>query len=238
MKVIGAGLPRTATLTQKLALEMLGLGPCYHMVDVLSDLRRVEQWQDALEGHPDWETIFGGYQSTVDWPGGFYYRELMELYPDAKVLLSVRDPDAWERSMRKTVWGVMFGDEPMTFLSYAQAKVSPSWDAYLRLMKGMLWEGRGTLSDDHYRPGALAEAAVRHNDEVRRHVPPERLLEWSVTDGWEPLCTFLELPAPAAPLPHVNDADMFVAMVVDGALGAIGEWWQRARPAGLAADGR
>src|SRR4030088_835130 len=110
MKLIGAGLPRTATLTQKVALEMLGIGPCYHMVNVLGDLDLVPLWQDALEGRPDWERIFEGHQSTVDWPGGFFYRELIEAYPDAKVLLSVRDPEAWERSMRDTVWGVVWGD--------------------------------------------------------------------------------------------------------------------------------
>ncbi|MDQ2761047.1 MAG: hypothetical protein M3Y17_11645 [Actinomycetota bacterium] len=239
MKLIGAGLPRTATLTQKVALEMLGLGPCYHMVDVLADLPRVKQWQDALDGHPDWDAIFKGYQSTVDWPGGFFYRELMEAYPDAKVLLSVRDPESWERSMRATVWGVMFGDDVMTHLSRAQARISPSWDSYMRLLKGLLWEGSGTLRGEHHRPGALAQAAERYNEQVRRDVPPERLLEWRVTEGWEPLCTFLALPTPDVPLPHVNDADTFAARVIDGALAALGEWWVDARPAeldGLAGD--
>src|SRR5438067_6231148 len=103
MKVIGAGLPRTATLTQKVALEMLGVGPCYHMVNVLSDLTLADDWRDALEGRADWDKLLGGFESTVDWPGGFFYRELLDAYPDAKVLLSVRDPAAWEHSMRDTV---------------------------------------------------------------------------------------------------------------------------------------
>src|ERR1700677_4666254 len=94
MKVIGAGLPRTATLTQKVALEMLGFGPCYHMVNVLSNLDLAPQWQEALEGSSDWDELFLGSQSTVDWPGAFFYRELMDFYPEAKVLLSVRSGEA------------------------------------------------------------------------------------------------------------------------------------------------
>src|SRR5271166_2959080 len=95
MTVIGAGLPRTATLSQKVALEMLGLGPCYHMVDILSDLDRVESWSNALQGTANWDEIFAGYHSTVDWPGSFFYRELIDKYPEAKVVLSVRAGDAW-----------------------------------------------------------------------------------------------------------------------------------------------
>src|SRR5438445_11624858 len=125
MKVIGVGLPRTATLTQKVALEMLGFGPCYHMVNVLADLKLVPLWRDALEGRPDWERIFDGFEATVDWPGGFYYRELAERYPEAKLVLSVRDPEAWERSMRSTVWGVYHGDSLIRHLSSAAAIVDP-----------------------------------------------------------------------------------------------------------------
>ena len=90
MKLIGAGLPRTATLSQKIALEMLGVGPCYHMVNVTSDLDRVAQWSRAFNGDADWAEIFAGCNAMVDWPGSFFHRELIETYPDAKVLLSVR----------------------------------------------------------------------------------------------------------------------------------------------------
>ena len=98
MKIIGAGLPRTATLTQKIALEMLGFGPCYHMVNILSDLDLVPRWADAFDTNVDWTAMFGDSQSTVDWPGSFFYRELVTAFPDAKVLLSVRDGAAWARS--------------------------------------------------------------------------------------------------------------------------------------------
>src|SRR5262249_34450176 len=119
MRLIGAGLPRTATLSQKIALEMLGVGPCYHMVDVLSDLDRAASWPEAVRGNANWDEIFAGYQSTVDWPGSYFYRELHETYPDAKVLLSVRPGDAWARSMSQTITSILYGPSLMYDLSSA-----------------------------------------------------------------------------------------------------------------------
>jgi hypothetical protein len=104
MKLIGAGLPRTATLSQKIALESLGLRPCYHMVNVLADLELASDWRKVLDGELPLTEVLDGYEATVDWPGSFFYPELIELYPDAKVLLSVRDDEAWARSMQQTIW--------------------------------------------------------------------------------------------------------------------------------------
>ncbi len=231
MKVIGVGLPRTGTLSQKVALEMLGAGPCYHMVNVLADLKLAELWREALEGRADWERIFEGFESTVDWPGGFFYRELAEAYPEAKVLLSVRDPEAWERSMRRTVWGVVNGDSLIRHLASARAAVDPAWRGYLELIRGLLWEGRGTLAARHEDRDGLIEAMHRFNEEVKRTVPADRLLVWNVTEGWEPLCELLGTDVPTAPLPHVNDSQEFEARIVDSALSTLEQWWQRERAA-------
>ncbi len=81
MKLIGAGLPRTGTLSQKVALEMLGLAPCYHMVNVLGNLDEADHWRRALEGQAGWDRVFDGFQATVDWPGSFFWRELVESLP-------------------------------------------------------------------------------------------------------------------------------------------------------------
>src|SRR5438270_6930398 len=137
MKLIGAGLPRTGTLSQKVALEMLGLGPCYHMVNVLADLDEVQKWQAAFDGNADWPAIFSEFQSTVDWPGSFFYKELSDAYPDAKVLLSTRDGEAWARSMRDTVWGVWYGDVLIRHLSDARTKVDPGWRGFAELLRPM-----------------------------------------------------------------------------------------------------
>ena len=224
MKIIGAGLPRTGTLTQKVAIEMLGLGPCYHWVDVLADLNRVGQWQRALDGEGPWEEIFAGFNSTVDWPGGYFYKELMERYPEAKVLLSVRRPETWEKSFRDTIWRMGHGESLLRLLSSARGQVDPQWHDYLALVERMFWGPEGTFANGHAEPSDLIAEMERHNAEVKSTVPPERLLVWEVRDGWEPLCEFLEVEVPAEPLPHVNDRETFVGRVADGAIATLQAW--------------
>jgi Sulfotransferase domain len=224
MKLIGAGLPRTGTLTQKLALEQLGLGPCYHWVDVLADLdREVPLWNRALDGQAPWAEVFGGYSSTVDWPGGYFYRELIDVYPEAKVLLSVREGQAWEPSFRETIVTMCFGESLMPLLSRARAEVDPRWQRYLALVDRMFWSEQGTFAAGH-TPAQLIAQMEAHNEQVKRAVPAERLLVWEVTDGWEPLCEFLGVAVPAEPLPHANDRETFLERVTDGAIGALHAW--------------
>ena len=225
MKVIGAGLPRTATLTQKISLEMLGIAPCYHMVNVLSDLSLAPQWAAAFDGNADWDGIFAGHQASVDWPGSFFWRELIDYYPDAKVLLSVRDGQAWATSMKNTIWGVFYDDVLMRDLSNARSKIDPGWHDYIELMKAM-WQKSGLLGEmtGVFDPAVLASAMERHNQEVRETVPAERLLEWAPADGWGPLCAFLDVPVPQAPIPHVNDSAMFAGRIVDGSLAVLNAW--------------
>jgi hypothetical protein len=223
MRLIGAGLPRTGTLSQKVALEMLGLAPCYHMVNVLADLDLAAQWRQALEGDGQWEEIFDGFAATVDWPGSFFYRELIDVYPDAKVLLSVRDGDGWARSMCDTIWGLLYGDMLIRDLSDARGRVDPKWRGYIELMKEM-WQRSGLLDGEDTSAEWMSAAMERYHEEVQRAVPADRLLVWSVSDGWEPLCEFLELPVPEMPFPHLNDSKEFADRIIDGALIAVGEW--------------
>src|SRR5689334_16175753 len=104
LKIIGAGLGRTGTMSLKLALEQLGFGPCYHMIEVFMNPPHVPLWIDAADGKPEWEKIFANYQSTVDYPGARYWKELAAFYPDAKVLHSVRDPQQWFESTQATIF--------------------------------------------------------------------------------------------------------------------------------------
>ncbi len=228
--LIGAGLPRTGTLTQKLALEELGLEPCYHWVNVIADLDQVGLWDRALDGEAPWEEIFNDHRSTADWPGGYFYRELMDFYPEAKVLLSVREPESWERSFRQTIWTMCHGETLMPLLSRARAQVDPRWQRYLALVDRMFWGSQGTFAAGHADPAQLIAQMLEHNEEVKRVVPAERLLVWEVTDGWEPLCEFLEVDVPDGPLPHANDRDTFLERVVDGALGALSAWRESGVP--------
>ena len=224
MRLIGAGLPRTGTLSQKVALEMLGLAPCYHMVNVLGDLEQAETWRRALGGEQPWAQVFDGFQATVDWPGSFFYKELVEAYPDAKVLLSIRDADAWERSMRETIWGIFYGDALIRDLSCARCRVDPEWRGYIELMEEM-WRRSGLIDNGaDTDPESMKRAMEAFNDGVRETVPADRLLVWSVGDGWEPLCRFLELPVPDTPFPHLNDSKVFAERIVDGALLALQAW--------------
>lgn len=225
MKLIGAGLPRTGTLSQKVGLEMLGLGPCYHMVNVLADLDLAAHWRSALDGDADWEQIFGDCQSTVDWPGSYFYAELIEQYPDAKVLLSVRDGQAWAKSMRETIYDVLYGDSLMGHISAARAAIDPKWRGYIDLMREM-WKRSGLLDPDDLSDTAMSRAIERYHDEVQHTVPSDRLLVWSVGEGWEPLCEFLELPVPDTPFPHLNESKDFANRIVDGALLTLQAWRQ------------
>ena len=222
MKVIGAGLPRTGTLSQKLALDILGVGPTYHMVDVLQDLSRAPAWESALNGSPDWDAIFAGFNSTVDWPGSFYYRELREAYPDAKLLLSVRSGESWARSMVATISSLLYGDTLMHDLSTARGRIDEPWFDYIEMMKRM-WKESGILHDGHeLDEPVLAREMERYNAEVQATFPDA--LVWTASDGWEPICELLDLPVPDEPFPHVNDSGGFEGMLVGSSLDAISAW--------------
>ena len=224
MKVIGAGLPRTGTLSQKAALEQLGVGPCQHMANLLANLDAVPSWRRALDGdgEADWDQLFAGFQSVVDWPGSFFWRELIDVYPDAKVLLSVREGHSWARSMRDTIWGVHYGDIIIRHLSDARCVIDPKWRGYISLMKEF-WR-RIEMAGDGVTEEEMITGMERYHDEVKQTVPSDRLLVWSVTDGWGPLADFLGVPEPEEPFPHLNDSKIFIDRVIDGSLGALQRW--------------
>jgi Sulfotransferase domain len=160
MKVIGAGVPRTGTLSQKVALEMLGFGPCYHMV---------------------WATYYGG--------------------------------------------------SLICRLSEARRLVEPGWDAYVRLFKPMLFGERAPFARGHAESGGLAEGLRRYHEEVERNVPADRLLVWGVTEGWAPLCEFLDVDVPDAPFPRLNESKTYIDRLLAASLGVLDAWWAEQAPA-------
>jgi hypothetical protein len=232
MKVIGAGLPRTATTTHMIALEKLGFGRVYHMRDVLMNMQdQLPLWEAAADGNPDWQTIFGDANSSCDAPSACFYRELMEVYPDAKVMLTVRSPEGWVKSMRETVWGVYFGDSVNHYVNAARQLVDPLWDRYIKLMTRLLWAEGGDLHGDTFDDAEFGKLMERYNQSVIDYVPADRLLVWDPKQGWEPMCEFLGVAVPDEPLPHVNDTNSFKEGVVGGAINIINKWWdEREKP--------
>jgi hypothetical protein len=203
LKVIGAGLGRTGTLSLKAALEELGFSKCYHMTEVLARPGDAQVWDAAARGEPvDWEALFRGYQATVDWPGCNFYREFLKLYPEAKVILTVRDPERWYDSARRTIYHVR-----STFPGWVTPFV-PRIRHLLRMLDRLIWDGTfdGRFEDRNH----AIDVFNRHNTEARRSVPPDRLLVYEVREGWGPLCSFLGVPVPEGrPFPHLNDAEEF-----------------------------
>jgi hypothetical protein len=195
LSVIGAGFGRTGTLSLKFALEQLGLGPCYHMMEVFKNPDAPRQWLDAAEGRPvDWETVFDGYGATVDWPSASFYRTLADVYPKAKVILTLRDPNAWFDSTQATIFAHDFGASP-----------NKIWGRMATRVVADLFDNR--MHDREH----VISVYERHNAEVRRVIAPERLLVYEVADGWAPLCDFLGVPAPEGDLPRVNSREEFAA---------------------------
>ncbi len=203
MKVIGAGFGRTGTLSLKVALEELGFGPCYHMTELINRPRHVAFWQQALNRKPvDWRTFFQPYGATVDWPGCTFYKELMTVYPDAKVLLTVREPSKWYNSTEQTIYSVQ--ESIPRWLHFLLALVSGNF----QLADQLIWQGtfHGRFADRAY----ALEIFQQHIAEVKQVVPAERLLVYQVQEGWEPLCRFLGVPVPEGkPFPHLNDTMQF-----------------------------
>ena len=117
LQVIGAGWGRTGTNSVKMALEKLLDGPCYHMFECVKR-PDFQKWIDAYAGKPpDFKAIFTHpdgdkfYKATLDYPACGMYRQLMEAYPDAKVLLTVRDPEKWYDSAIETIWSWRCGEQ-------------------------------------------------------------------------------------------------------------------------------
>lgn len=200
LRVVGAGLGRTGTLSLKLALERLLGGPCYHMLEVIARPEHIEVWDDAVQGRPvDWDALFDGYRAAVDWPVCAFWEELATANPDAIVLLSTRaDADAWWTSASQTI--------------FAARKTPP--DPMLLAHREMT----DRLLDLRFTPGwrdaETAKAAYeQHNAAVRATVPPERLLDWQPGDGWAPICDALGVDVPDEPFPHANSTEEFRIMV-------------------------
>ena len=199
LKVVGSGLGRTGTLSLKGALEALGFGPCHHMVEVFQRPESMALWVAAGQGKPDWDAIFDGFSAMVDYPGAKFYRQIADYYPDAKVVHSVRDADKWFDSTQATI----FSEENIGRMTGGPNRAFA--EAFI-----------GDLVDHIHDRAYMTAHFRRHDEEVRRTIPKDRLLVFEASQGWEPLCAFLGVPVPETPFPQVNSTEDFRAMMARG----------------------
>lgn len=194
LEVIGAGFGRTGTTTLKTALKQLGYEKIYHMNEVNLNPEHTEYWLSALNGADvDWNLFFKEYNAAVDWPTCTFYKQLMEKFPNAKVILTVRDPEKWYESVLNSIY--------QRHLARHQENAPPL------LSDELVW---GSVFDGNFTDKEHAIQVFNKNiEDVRASVPLERLLEFDVKSGWVPLCKFLGKEVPAEDFPHLNDHTEF-----------------------------
>ncbi len=197
LKVIGAGFGRTGTASLKLALEQLGFGPCYHMSEVLANAGHMDLWNAAAAGEPDWDAIFKDYASTTDFPASIYWRELANYYPDAKIILSLRDAERLCESTQETI----LSREMMRRLE------GTPWRVMLENTIDALFDGN---IHDH---DTLIRVFNEHTPKVKAAFGPDRLLVFEAKDGWAPLCAFLGVAVPEGDYPRVNSKEELQGMI-------------------------
>lgn len=196
LEVIGTGFGRTGTDSMRLALNLLGFGPCHHMRELLADHAHRDLWRELNASHdkggpvPSWNALLGGYVSCVDWPSAAYWPLLVEAFPDARVLLTYRSTESWWSSFEKTILPMISDD-----LSEPQPRGAD-------LIKRRVFNGR--LDRDHCIAAYEDNVAL-----VKATIPKHRLLVHTIGDGWVPLCDFLGVPVPDVPYPSSNSTSDF-----------------------------
>ena len=204
LSVIGAGFGRTGTMSLKLALEQLGFGPCHHMDELMDDPSQLPNWRAAADGEPvDWDDVFANYKSTVDWPGAYFWRDLAEFYPEAKIILTVRPMDSWWESYSKTI---------MTFWRDILPEIK---DEYILEVAPVALKiiAEGAFGGSFLDKDAIIKSHQNHIEAVTSSYTSDRLLTFEVKDGWDPLCEFLDMPVPQGDFPRSNNSAEFWEIV-------------------------
>jgi hypothetical protein len=192
LEVIGAGWGRTATKSLKMALEQLGYGTVHHMHEVLLEPERlIGQWNDALDGAPDWDAIFAGNRAACDWPTAAFWSDLASVNPEARFILTTRSPESWHASISETILQVLA--DPTA--------VPPPMVPFATMARRAVVRSVG----DDWSCEALIERFKAHETDVRATIPASRLLVLDPSDGWEPLCAFLDKAVPDEPFPRSNN---------------------------------
>ena len=198
MQVFGAGFGRTGTMSLKIALEKLGMGPCYHMREVVSRPSHIKLWYDISRGeHPNWNRLFSGFNSAVDFPVSLFYKQLINQFPDAKFILTLREFDKWYISTVNTIYKV-----PNILPDWFKMVVYPI-RMFIAMQVNLIWVDlfKNKFSDRESAKLVYYE----HIRSVKKTIPADKLLIYHVKEGWGPLCEFLNVDVPEIPFPKVND---------------------------------
>jgi hypothetical protein len=201
IQVIGAGFGRTGTMSLKLALEKLGFDKCYHMDEVVQHPEHVAVWQQATRGEPvDWNALYRGYRASVDWPACNFWEIQLRQFPDARVILTEREPDRWYDSVMNTIYPGSLE---------AKESEDAAVQAFADMAFELIWDGtfHGRVEDREH----AIDVYLAHNDYVKKQAPRDRLLVFEAAQGWEPLCRFLGCPVPDEPYPRVNTTQEFLS---------------------------
>ena len=209
MKMIGVGFGRTGTMSLKAALEELGAGPCFHMIDLImgeNKERDLEYWVRIADGEAvDWDEVFEPWESTVDWPAASKWRELVDAFPDIPVLLNVRDFDGFYTSCTNTILAVKQAAQAGELAQDAN-RDQPAPELWGAIEK-LIWQGdfQGRFEDKEWVRGMYYDRI----ETIKREVPSDRLVYWELGDGWEPLADALGVDVPDTPFPHLHDTNEF-----------------------------
>jgi hypothetical protein len=169
------------------------------MFEVRDNPAKLPDWEALARGEcVDWDKVFSGYRCQVDWPGARYWRELAKHFPEARVILTVRDPDDWFDSVQKTI---------VPFLSARGKHPAPHVNAIAEmgyeLVNRQVFHER--MSDRRHATRVFKD----HIAEVQSKIAPERLLTFDLRAGWDPLCEFLGVDRPDTPFPKSNSSKQF-----------------------------
>eukprot|EP00898_Chlorokybus_atmophyticus_P007703 jgi/Chlat1/7934/Chrsp68S07366 len=229
LEVIGAGLGRTGTMSLKAALQQLGFGPCYHMLEVFMNPGHAQKWiecaQKVEKGQDvDFNKIYmpeekgrPAYKSAVDHPTATYYEQIMKQYPNSKVILTVRDsPELWYASARSTIYEHTQGH---SLVKRAVFGFVPFFRRFVRMVDMVVWKHPRLFDGRFLEEGHAVAVYKRWVEEVKARVPADRLLVFNLKEGWDPLCRFLNVPVPvdtdgtSKPFPRINERAQFRARV-------------------------
>ncbi|KAH8736384.1 P-loop containing nucleoside triphosphate hydrolase protein [Ilyonectria robusta] len=228
MRVIVCGVHRTGTLSIRSALRELGFHDCYHMHSMIDNLSDAPEWVRAFEAkyagkgtftRADWDRLLGDCQAVCDAPAAFFGAELAVAYPEAKVVILNRDPEQWYDSVLNSIYTMT---KPKSLARKLKMMYCLIFDKNVGYMFAYSKSVRANvLQYDHglEKEKALAWYNAQYA-EFRERIPADRCLEYTIQEGWEPLCDFLDVPVPTvkneatgeaveSPFPRLNDRAAF-----------------------------